>query len=51
MEDLFNIEGKKAIVTGASKGLGYAMSEILMQYGCEVVLIGSSDKIYSSYEN
>lgn len=51
MKDLFNIEGKKAIVTGASKGLGHAMSEILMQYGCEVVLIGSSDKIYVSYEN
>ena len=30
MKDLFNINGKKAIVTGASKGLGYAMSEILM---------------------
>lgn len=51
MKDLFNIKDRKAIVTGASKGLGYAMSEILMQYGCEVVLIGSSDKIYASYEN
>lgn len=51
MKDLFNIKGRKAVVTGASKGLGYGMAEVLMDWGCEVVIIGSSDKIYESCEN
>lgn len=42
--NLFNIKGKKAIVTGGSRGLGYGMAEGLLEAGCEVVIIGSSDK-------
>ena len=42
--NLFNIEGKKAIITGASRGLGYGMAEGLLEAGCEVAIIGSSDK-------
>lgn len=48
VKDLFDIKGKKAIVTGASKGLGYAMAEVLLESGCEVVLIGSSNKVYDA---
>lgn len=43
--DLFNIEGKKAIVTGGSRGLGYGMAEGLLEAGCEVAIVGSSDKV------
>lgn len=44
--NLFDLTNKKAIVTGGSKGLGYGMAEGLMEAGCEVVIISSSDKAY-----
>ncbi|MBR0069581.1 MAG: SDR family NAD(P)-dependent oxidoreductase, partial [Synergistaceae bacterium] len=45
-KDLFNIEGKKAIVTGGTRGLGYGMAEGLMEAGCEVAIVGTSDKVF-----
>jgi 2-dehydro-3-deoxy-D-gluconate 5-dehydrogenase len=42
--NLFMIEGKKAIVTGGGRGLGYGMAEGLLEAGCEVAIIGSSEK-------
>lgn len=41
----FDIGGKKAIVTGGSRGLGYGMTEGLLEEGCQVVIIGSSEKV------
>lgn len=43
---LFDIEGKKAIVTGGTRGLGYGMAEGLLEAGCEVAIVGTSDKVY-----
>lgn len=43
---LFDIRGKKAIVTGGTRGLGYSMAEGLMEAGCEVAIVGSSDKVF-----
>ena len=40
---LFDLTGRKAIVTGATRGLGRGMAEGLMEAGCEVVVVGSSD--------
>lgn len=43
---LFDIDGKKAIVTGGTRGLGYGMAEGLMEAGCEVAIVGTSDKVF-----
>ena len=40
---LFDLTGRKAIVTGGTRGLGYGMAEGLMEAGAEVVIVGSSD--------
>ena len=48
--DLFNIAGKKAIVTGGTRGLGFSMAEALLEAGCEAALIGSSNGIFETAE-
>lgn len=44
MKTLFDISGKKAIVTGAAQGLAYGMAEGLMEHGAEVTIIDISPK-------
>jgi len=48
MIDFFNISGKKAIVTGGSRGLGKAMAEGLLDAGVEVVIMGTNDQIFET---
>jgi len=50
MTDLFDIRGRKALVTGATRGLGWGMAEGLMEYGAEAVIWGTSDKVYAVAE-
>lgn len=40
LDELFSLQGKTAIITGASKGLGRAMSVALAGAGANVVLVG-----------
>jgi len=41
--DLFRLDGKTAIVTGASRGLGAAMAEALQEAGAKVVGVARAD--------
>ena len=36
--DLFDLSGKVALLTGASKGMGEAMAEGLAEHGAKVVI-------------
>lgn len=50
MYELFDIRGKKAIVTGGGRGLGRGMAEGLLEAGCHVVIVGSSDAVFQTAE-
>ena len=45
--DQFNIEGRKVIVTGGTRGCGYAIAEGFLEAGCEVAIIASSEKAHT----
>jgi gluconate 5-dehydrogenase len=40
MSDLFSLDGQVALVTGSSRGLGFAMADALAAHGAQVVLNG-----------
>ncbi len=41
--DLFDLTGRRALVTGSSRGLGFVMAEALGRAGAQVILNGRSD--------
>ena len=43
MSDLFSLTGRVALVTGASRGLGFAMATALSKHGAHVVINGRDE--------
>ncbi|WP_193090309.1 SDR family oxidoreductase [Advenella sp. FME57] len=41
MSELFNLNGKTALVTGSSRGLGFAFAQALAEHGADVILNGT----------
>lgn len=50
MNDMFSIEGKKVIVTGAARGLGRGMAQGLHNAGAELALIDVLDSVHAVAE-
>jgi 2-deoxy-D-gluconate 3-dehydrogenase len=48
MNDMFSVAGKKAIVTGAARGLGRGMAQGLHDAGVELALIDVSDGVHDT---
>ncbi|GHH98933.1 SDR family NAD(P)-dependent oxidoreductase [Neobacillus kokaensis] len=44
---MFDITGKKAIITGGAQGLGLTMAETFQKMGAEVAVIDISDEVYN----
>ncbi len=44
MSKLFSLEGKFAVVTGPSRGLGWAMAQGMADHGAELVLCGRNEE-------
>lgn len=44
--DLFDLTGRKAIVAGATRGLGRGMAEGLLEAGAEVVIYGTGPHVF-----
>jgi 2-deoxy-D-gluconate 3-dehydrogenase len=48
--DLFSVEGKRALVTGGSAGMGRAMAEALVEGGAQVAIVGRSGRVFEVAE-
>lgn len=42
-DNLFNLNGKRAIVTGSTQGIGFAIAKVLRDHGAEVYLHGAGN--------
>ena len=41
---MFHIMGKRALITGSTQGIGYAIARVLHTYGAEVYIQCSTDE-------
>ena len=47
---MFEISGKRAIVTGGSRGIGFTLATTLYRAGCNVAITGSGNSIHAAAE-
>lgn len=50
MSSMFDLTGKKALLTGGTRGLGRAMAEGLLEAGAEVVIWGTTERAVETAE-
>jgi gluconate 5-dehydrogenase len=52
IQELFSLEGKIALITGSSRGIGYSLAEGLGAAGCKIILNGTNnDRLSKSVKN
>ncbi|MFT3750875.1 MAG: SDR family oxidoreductase [Agriterribacter sp.] len=44
MQNKFDLTGKKVLITGGGKGLGFAIANIMAQQGAEVIITGRNER-------
>ncbi|MEM9205364.1 MAG: SDR family oxidoreductase [Pseudomonadota bacterium] len=47
----FGLSGKSVLVTGASRGIGYAIAEAFVSVGATVQVLAETDEVFSAAEN
>lgn len=50
MKNMFDLTGKRAIVTGGSRGIGFALAKALYENGAAVSITGSNQSIHTAAE-
>jgi 2-deoxy-D-gluconate 3-dehydrogenase len=48
--NLFDLTGKKALITGGSRGLGRAMAEAMLEAGAEAAILGTNNSVFAAAE-
>jgi tropinone reductase I len=51
MKNRWNLEGKRALVTGATKGIGLAIAEEFLQLGAEVMIVARNPEQFQTLLN